>query len=105
MSVEEQAKLGFYGFRVLAAAGGRGELSALAHKFVNVFFPLSRCDQHRFPFGKPCHEPCELLGGERPLERRGDLLIAVLEREQAMRDVVEVGEVVGVSTLRCTIEN
>ena len=43
-------------------------------------------------------------GGELPLERRGDLLVAAAEREQMLLERVEVGEVVGRETLRWTTE-
>ena len=53
-------------------------------------------------------QPAEQLGevgsGAAPVERGGGLLVAALEAEQAVLDLGQVGEVVGVSTLRCTIE-
>lgn len=40
-------------------------------------------------------ELVELVAGELPLEGRGDLLVAVPERQEVLLERVEVGEVVG----------
>ena len=53
---------------------------------------------------QPAKEPVEVGAGEAPVERRGRLLIATLEGEQTVLDLGEVGEVVGVSTLRWITE-
>ena len=42
-----------------------------------------------------CEQDAQVGLGELPLERGGDLLVVVLEREQARLDRGEVGEVVG----------
>jgi hypothetical protein len=46
----------------------------------------------------------EIGARELPLEGRGGLFVATSEADEAGLDVDEVGEVVGVSTLRCTTE-
>jgi len=44
------------------------------------------------------------LAGELPFKRRRDLLVALAEGQQPVLERVEVGEVVGVRTLRWTTE-
>ena len=43
-------------------------------------------------------------GGEAPLKRHRGLLVAALEAQQPPLDLGQIVEVVGVKTLRCTIE-
>jgi hypothetical protein len=40
-------------------------------------------------------EPVEVVAGELPLERRGDLLVVAAEGQELLLERVEVGEVVG----------
>jgi hypothetical protein len=50
------------------------------------------------------HELGEVVAAERPVERFGNGVVAVLERGEPLGDLVGVGEVVGVDDLRCTTE-
>jgi hypothetical protein len=64
----------------------------------------------RFPVGlgagfvESAKQPVEVNAGEAPVERHGGPLVAALEAEQPLLDLGEVQEVVGVRTLRCTME-
>jgi len=69
--------------------------------------PCRSCGElHRVSLvGADASEPrIHLVAGEVPGERFGDLVVELFERGEALLDVVEVGEVGGVRTLRCTIE-
>lgn len=50
------------------------------------------------------HEQDEIVTGEAPLEGRSRLFVAALECGEASLDLGEVGEVVGVRTLRWITE-
>jgi hypothetical protein len=58
------------------------------------------------PFGdaQAAQQPLQVSAGEAPSERDRGLLVAVLEGQQTMFDLGKVQEVVGVRTLRWTIE-
>jgi hypothetical protein len=53
---------------------------------------------------QPSQQTVQVGLGVAPIEGNRGLLIAVLEGEQTMLDLGEVGEVVGVSTLRWITE-
>ncbi len=48
---------------------------------------------------KAVQDAMEILAGELPLERSGDLLIAATERQERPLERVEIGEVVGLQRL------
>ena len=52
----------------------------------------------------PGEQVLEVGGGEFPFERPGGGVVALLEGGEPVLDLVEVGEVVGGETLRCTME-
>lgn len=58
----------------------------------------------RLLFSKAAEQPVEIGAGVAPVERGRDLLVAGLEGQQSAFDLGEVGEVVRVSTVRCTTE-
>jgi hypothetical protein len=45
--------------------------------------------------GEPRKEPVEIMAGEVPTERLGELLVMLPESEKAFGQLIEVGEVVG----------
>jgi hypothetical protein len=55
--------------------------------------------------GEAVKESVEVGFGVAPIERDGGLLIAALEGEQPLGDFGEIEEVVGVRTLRWTMES
>jgi hypothetical protein len=44
--------------------------------------------------GEPRKEPPQIMAGELPTERLGDLLVMLLESQKAFGQLIEVGEVV-----------
>ncbi len=57
-----------------------------------------------FVGGDTLEEPVEVGAGEAPVERGGGGVVAILEGEYPCGEGVEIGQVVGVSTLRCSME-
>jgi|SRR6516162_8145739 len=72
------------------------QLSTPLQKFTNVFLSISTAEL--------CKESSKIVTGEPPCEGTGGSFPIVLKIEEALGQGVAIGKVIGLSTLRWTIE-